>query len=80
MIKKLYAVFDKVALVYGNPFLSVNDGLAIRSFHHACKDPNTDLHQNPIDFSLMLIGSYDDETGVITSQNPAVIANGFIKE
>lgn len=66
MIHLSFTVLDKVAQVYGAPFHSKSKALALRDFAHACRDNQSALYRSPEDFSLWLIGSYDDETGIIT--------------
>lgn len=70
MLKKLYSVFDNVALVYSNPFTSINDGTAFRDFSHACQDPQSSLHKSPNEFSLYHLGDFDDSTGEVISLHP----------
>lgn len=78
MIKLIYSVFDKVALVYGNPFISVSKGVAIRDFANASKDPASGINRNPLDFSLMDLGTFDDSTGIITAHTqPTVVAQAI---
>lgn len=78
MQKMVYSVFDKVALVYGNPFISVSKGVAVRDFASACKDPNSAINRNPLDYSLMELGTFDDSTGLIDPNlQPSVIAQAI---
>lgn len=63
MKKQIFSVFDKKARSYSNPFLSLNEGMAVRDFTAACRDPSLDLHKFPEDFTLHHLGSFDDEFG-----------------
>lgn len=69
MKKNLYSIYDSKANYFGNPFTSVNHATAIRTFSQACEDPNSELNRHSIDFSLFFIGTYDDEVGVVHSEN-----------
>ncbi|AXH74087.1 MAG: nonstructural protein [Microviridae sp.] len=64
MIKNVYTVYDSKALVYGNPFYSVNDQVALRDFSQAAGDPGSLISKAPVDYTLFKIGSYDDTTGL----------------
>jgi len=76
MQSMIYAVYDRKAQAYGKPFLMHNSAMASRAFLHACNDPTTDVGMCPTDYSLRLIGSYDDEDGKITPCEPAIICEG----
>jgi len=65
MLKILCSVLDKTVGYHAHPFVSHNEGSAIRDFAHACRDQSTALYKSPADFSLILVGNFDDETGEI---------------
>lgn len=76
MKKSVYAVFDIKSSVFANPFICVNDQVAIRNFNYAAQDENSDLFRYPNDFLLYHLGTYDDATGIIDPLAiPAVIAH-----
>lgn len=51
-------------------------GEALRNFTDTVNDPNAkQLHQHPEDFELWILGTLDDQTGVITSA-PERLARG----
>jgi len=80
MIKFLFSVYDSKARAYGNPFTAARQELAIRDFTTAVRDPDTQLHKFPEDFTLVEIGEFDDETCSFTlHQNPIPLglANQF---
>lgn len=78
MFKQIYSVFDKVALVYGNPFISVSKAVAVRDFANAAKDPNSAINRNPIDFSLVELGMFDDSSGLMTVHSqPMLVAQAI---
>lgn len=39
---------------------------AIRDFISACRDSDCQIHDFPVDFSLVRLGTYDSDTGAIT--------------
>lgn len=67
MIKNIYSVFDKKAQLFCAPFCSVNDHTALRDFTYAANDPTTDIHRYSLDYSLYYVGSFDDESGHIST-------------
>lgn len=71
MIKFVFSVYDSKARAYGNPFVSARQELAVRDFTTAVRDPDTQLHKYPEDFTLVEIGEFDDEICVFNlHKNP----------
>ena len=70
MIINVYAIHDSKAHSYLQPFFMHNNELAIRSFTDASMNPETQFNQHPLDYTLFHIGTYDDETSIITPQAP----------
>lgn len=68
----VFAVYDSKAATYGQPFFSPTIGSAMRAFHTACLDPQSMLAKHPADFSLMQLGTFDDDTGELIGLNPPV--------
>jgi hypothetical protein len=66
MLKKMYSVFDKKAQIYGTPFVTANENLALRSFSRVANDPTHDICLFPDDFTLVYLGEFDEDTGQIT--------------
>lgn len=64
--KALVSVFDKVAGLYSPVMTEVNPESAIRNFKIGAKQ-NQQINACPEDYSLVLIGYIDDETGSIVS-------------
>ena len=63
MIQNAYSIKDAKANVFSAPFFSINDSVAQRSFEQAKNDPNTTINQNPQDFSLYRLATFDDQSG-----------------
>lgn len=72
MILRAYSVYDNKALQYHSPFFAVNDATAIRSITDAVNDPQTNLSRHPRDFSLFLVGQWDDNSGQFMPLLPLV--------
>lgn len=65
MLIRLYSIYDRVARVYADPFVSVNDATAARAFTLAQASPDTMLYASPADYQLWYIGSMDNTNGDI---------------
>ena len=69
MKKIYYAVFDREAKLYSQPFLEVTDGTAIRAVQDLVINSKDHVFaKHPGDFSLHRLGEFDEGTGVITGQ------------
>lgn len=62
--KVLVSVFDKVAGLYSPVMTEINPDSAIRNFKIGAKQ-NQQINACPQDYSLVLLGTIDDETGEI---------------
>lgn len=75
MIMKVFAVHDAAVQAYLQPFFSPTTGAAIRSLTEACNDPKHEFYKHAKDYSLWLLGDYDDSTGLITAGAPLFVNN-----
>lgn len=74
----VFAVKDRLADVFGQPFQQANKGAAIRAFTdsvNAVGDTNM-LNKHPDDFDCYYLGTFDDNTGLYEVGMPEVIALG----
>jgi hypothetical protein len=72
MNKQLYTVYDSKAGVYGHPTVARSKGDAIRSFTDAANNPEHIFCNHCEDFTLLLIGEFDEHSGTIIPISPAV--------
>jgi len=70
---KLYTIRDQVAGFFINPYCAANDGVAKRMFISSLSDSFP--HRS--DFSLHCIGTFNDETGQLTAENPHLVLSGL---
>lgn len=70
MILLCFSLFDSKASIYTTPFMMAHRGQAVRAMMDLVQDPNTVPGKHPADFSLMLLGSFDDQSGIFTSLQP----------
>lgn len=70
MSKVYYAVYDRKAETYSQPFLEIKDGTAIRAIQDiVINNKDHAFAKHPSDFSLHRLGEFDEISGVITAQN-----------
>lgn len=60
-----YAIYDNKLKAFGAPFFQANNAVALREFENAVKAHDSKFGQHPEDYSLFLIGEFDDHTGVV---------------
>lgn len=72
----VYSVHDNKAGYYMNPTVARSNPEAMRSFSDAVKHPESLFNKHPKDFTLVRIGKWDDEKGVIIPDEPDILANG----
>lgn len=64
-----------------NPFVATNEKIAERDFKIVINDDSQSLYHNPQHFDLYKIGSFDTETGIISSIEPTILVTGLsVKE
>lgn len=80
MVKKLFAVYDKVAqTIIGGIAQEAHAAPAIRAFYDALNNPQAGLQQHADDFILFELGELDITTGLILpvlGESPITIATG----
>lgn len=75
MITKMFSVFDSKAGNFSPPFFMVNVGAALRAFVDIANDRDTAIARHPEDYSLFLIGEFDDLTGEVKMQQHENLGN-----
>lgn len=76
MITRMYSVHDKKAECYTQPFHAHTDGMAKRTFTDLVLDPNHIFGKHPHDFTLFMVGTYNDQTGKTEPITPISLGNG----
>lgn len=71
----LYTVLDVKAGRCAPPFLAHSDAEARRCIAVSVPGSGTLPDRFPADFNLMVVGAWDEETGVITPCQPSTVAN-----
>jgi hypothetical protein len=73
MKSNAYAVYDLKAEVFWPPTLFKNDAEASRVFKHFREDPSSAIHKNPEDYQFYYVGTFDDSTGMLFSDQQRVV-------
>lgn len=71
----IYSIYDRVSGCYGEPYYSVNEGVAVRRFKYICD--NADMVAP--DCSLYKLGDFDNVTGDIVPIKPVFICNSEVE-
>lgn len=64
-MKQIFAVFDKAAGAFMDPFTLPAKGQAIRGFTDAVNDPTSPVHAHPEDYHLFHLGTFNPDSGEI---------------
>lgn len=70
---KVFSVYDAKAAYFGPPFFDQREESAIRQFSDVVNDgrnKDNQWHSHPEDFSLFMIGEFNNENGVLTGCVP----------
>lgn len=75
----LVSVRDDAVGAFMRPFFCQSEGQAIRSFFDECRreSPDNVMHTHREDMKLYFLGSWHDDTGLVTPAEPFVIARGI---
>lgn len=68
----MYSVYDSVAEVFNKPFYEINDASATRAFKQSIDD-----NPNRLDYSLYLVGSYNDNTAQLNPLTLKKVCSAF---
>lgn len=74
--KQVFAIRDSKVGYFGPPMILRSTGEAIRVFTDACQDQKSQLSRHPEDFSLHLIGEYDEVKGQMIPQSHVSFGSG----
>lgn len=79
---KMFAIFDKKACIYFQPSYFLNKSLALRSFTELVNDPKTQIYKYPSDFSIWIVGEWNEKLGtIIPNKNPEFLEEAInVKE
>jgi len=74
MVNRIYAIRDKKAQIYNQPYFMPSDTVAKRAVGMAMGKGDNQLFQYAEDFELLELGSFNDMTGeIVVNKNPVHI-------
>ena len=76
MLKRYYAIYDKVAKTNRGLFEQKNDSVASRLFESQQKNKDSFISVKPEDFQLHYICTMEDETGQIIDNTKMLVCEG----
>lgn len=74
MKTRVFSVYDSAAKCYSHPFYVPREEQALRAFTDATNSPNHEFGKHPADYTLFLLGEFDDADGTYTPHHPAAKA------
>lgn len=73
-MEHVFAIYDLKGCHYGQPFMAVSKGVALRIFSDACADSRSTFSKHPGDFVLHMLGTWDPNTGRYENlRNPEIM-------
>jgi hypothetical protein len=63
-----FSILDAAVAAYGPVFFAPTKGAAIRQFMDICTDQRTAVSRHPADYTLFLVGQFDDQVGELTDR------------
>lgn len=79
MKSRIFSVYDSGASVYQRPFYARENAEAVRAFCDVVRDVESPWGMHPQDYTLMLIGDFNDADGTVgpSSTGPVKIITGL---
>jgi len=65
----IYTIYDTASGLYSRPFFETADAAAIRQFQDIATGTEHPISVHPEDYSLFRLGTYDDATAKIQTEN-----------
>ena len=72
-----YTIYDVASGIYMRPFFSQADGQAMRGFKDIALDADHEVGKHPEDYTLYRVGSFNDVTGVMASEELEKLITGL---
>lgn len=73
----VYAVRDAKTEAFSAPLFFITPAVAVRAFGDECNNSESPWHRHPEDYALFLLGTFDDNSGLIESQQPTQITSAL---
>ncbi len=81
MKMSIFSVYDAQTEAYMRPWTAQTEGQATRIFTDELQRPESEISKHPADYSLFVIGHFNDSSGEITPQIPnKMLIQGHLTE
>jgi len=70
--QRVFAAQDAKVKIFLPPFFTPHLGQAMRMWEDCVNDAQTMVARHPADFVLYELGTFDDDTGILTALSPIV--------
>lgn len=77
MKTQIYSIFDLASATYQKPIFARADGEIMREFQNICTDKEHPCGQHPEDYSLIRLGSFNDQNGVVKNEENECLCTGL---
>lgn len=74
---KVFTVRDSKSETFNVPFFAKTVGEATRNLTETMRDERTLINKYPEDYSLWMLGDYDDQTGTLDAHPPTHVINAI---
>lgn len=79
MNKYMFVIYDNKSELFSSPFFSVRKEAAVRDLLRAAQSDESEIYHSPADYDMYCIGTYEDETAVITTfKQHEFITNAYV--
>lgn len=66
----IFAIYDSATEAYMRPWYMQTEAAAMRTFTDICSDADHEMAKNPHDYTLMTLGSWNDNDGSFSPEIP----------
>jgi len=73
----MYSIFDTASGTYQKPIFSRADGEIMREFQNICVDEKHPCGMHPEDYSLIRVGTFEDQNGLLNDEANQTLATGL---
>lgn len=74
MIHSLVSIFDIKTGTFSKPVACPAEGAGVRAFGDAVNDPSVEYNKHPEDYSIWIVGTFNDQTGEFDTFVPRQLA------
>lgn len=73
----MFTVFDSAAGLFLEPFFAPTEAFAVRLFGYLVNKPGHQFAAHAEDFTLYVVGEFDQASGEVGRHNPKPLGNGL---